>query len=62
MDNKRANEILHNTKGTIEVLYQGSPVWLEDVKSNNNAVVSNIDTHEKSEVPIYKLVENTPAE
>jgi H-type small acid-soluble spore protein len=61
MDTIRANEILNNKGDTIEVLYQGSPVWLEDVKDTNTAVVSFIENHRKEEVPVYKLVENTPA-
>lgn len=60
LDTKRAKEILNNTKGAIQVLYQGSPVWLEDVKENNSAVVSYIESHERVEVPVYKLVENNP--
>jgi H-type small acid-soluble spore protein len=61
LDTKRAKEILNNTESTIEVLYNGSPVWLEDVKDNNTAVVTYIENHRKEEVPVYKLVENTPA-
>lgn len=62
LDTKRAKEILNNTKSNIEVLYNGSPVWLEDIKENNTAVVTYIDNRRKEEVPVYKLVENTPAE
>lgn len=62
MDMKRAKEILENTGDTIQVLYQGSPVWLEDVKDNNTAIVSFIENHRKEEVPIYKLVENESAD
>ena len=60
MDNKRAKEILNNHNGNIQVLYHGSQVWLEDFKDNNIAVVTYIDTHRVEEVPVYKLVENTP--
>ena len=58
MDIKRAKEILNNHEGTIEVLYQGSAVWLKDVKANNTALVSYIDSGDIVEVPVYKLVEN----
>lgn len=61
MDTKRAKEILNNNSSTIQVLYQGSPVWLETVTENNTAVVSFIENHRKEEVPIYKLVENEGA-
>lgn len=61
MDTKRAKEILNNNGSTIQVLYQGSPVWLETVTENNTAVVSFIENHRKEEVPIYKLVENEGA-
>ncbi|WP_163192980.1 H-type small acid-soluble spore protein [Clostridium thermarum] len=61
MDIKRAKEILENTGDTIQVLYQGAPVWLENIKDNNTAVVSFIENHRKEEVPIYKLVENKSA-
>ena len=60
MDTKRAKEILNSDGDTIEVLYQGSPVWIEDVKDNNTALVSYIENQRKEEVPVYKLVENTP--
>lgn len=60
MDTKRAKEILNNTERTIEVLYQGSPVWLESVTDANTVVVSYIENHKKEEVPVYKLVENSP--
>lgn len=62
MDTKRAKEILNNTEKTIEVLYQGSPVWLEDVTDTNTAVVSYIENHKREEVPVYKLVENSPVQ
>jgi H-type small acid-soluble spore protein len=62
MDAKRAKEILNNRGDTIQVLYQGSPVWLEDVTNSNTAVVSFIDNHRKEEVPVYKLIENTPVQ
>lgn len=59
MDSTRAKQIL-NSNETIEVLYNNSPVWIENVMDNNVARVSFLDTHRKEEVPVYKLVENTP--
>jgi H-type small acid-soluble spore protein len=60
VDTTRAKEILNNRGNTIQVLYNGSPVWLEDVTDVNTAVVSYIENHRKEEVPVYKLVENSP--
>ena len=56
MDSIRAKQILES-KGVIEVLYQGSPVWIENVLENNNAQVSYMQSNEKTEVPVYMLVE-----
>lgn len=61
MDTKRAKEIINDSNNTIQVLYQGSPVWLESIKDNNTAVISFIENHNKEEVLIYKLVENESA-
>lgn len=62
MDTKRAKEILNNKGETIQVLYQGVSVWLEEVTDSNTAIVSYIENHRKDEVPVYKLVENTPVQ
>lgn len=61
MDTKRAKEIINDSNNTIQVLYQGSPVWLESIKDNNTAVISFIENNNKEEVLIYKLVENESA-
>lgn len=57
MDDKRAKEIMAST-GVIEVLYQGSAVWIENIKDNNTAIVHHISNNKKEEVPVYKLVES----
>lgn len=59
MDSKRAHEILKSEE-TIQVLYQGSPVWLESVKDNNIADVTRMDKNDRINVPVYLLVENSP--
>jgi small acid-soluble spore protein H (minor) len=59
LDSKRACEIM-KSPGSIQVLYQGQPVWLENVKENNVAVVTEMDRKERIEVPVYLLVENSP--
>lgn len=56
MDSNRAKKIMESD-GVIEVLYQGSPVWIENVLDNNIVQVSNIKTNDKKEVPAYMLVE-----
>lgn len=56
MNIERARQIVESD-GVIEVLYQGSPVWIDKILSNNQAQVSDIKTNEVNEVPIYMLVE-----
>lgn len=56
MDSSRAKKIMESD-GVIEVLYHGSPVWIENVLENNIVQVSNIQTSDKKEVPAYLLVE-----
>ena len=60
MDSVRAKQIWKSAV-TTEVLYQGSPVWIENINSNNTVEVTNMKTKERMEVPAYLLVENTPA-
>ncbi|MDP4182164.1 MAG: H-type small acid-soluble spore protein [Bacillota bacterium] len=59
MDTNRAKEII-SSGDVVQVLYQGSPVWLESVKDNNVAEVITLDRKQKIEVPVYLLVENSP--
>jgi H-type small acid-soluble spore protein len=60
LDSIRARQIILAPE-TVQVLYQGSPVWIENVKSNNLAEVTRLDsTKDKVEVPVYMLVENSP--
>lgn len=60
MDSQRAKEILNQTKENIQVLYNGSPVWIEDVNSNNMADVTDLNSHMRMEAPVNKLVEVNP--
>jgi small acid-soluble spore protein H (minor) len=57
LDSIRAKEII-SSGDVIQVLYQGSPVWLENVKDNNTAEVTRLDRKDKIEVPVYLLVED----
>lgn len=39
MKSKRAQEILFNTNGNIEVLYNNTPVWIEGVDLESSSVL-----------------------
>jgi len=56
MDAARAQQIIESDQ-VIEVLHEGSPVWIEKVMDNNMAHVSYIHTKEEKDVPLYMLVE-----
>ena len=56
MNNERAVEIMQSSE-VIGVLYQGSSVWIENIKGNNFAEVTNIETRARMEVPVNMLVE-----
>ncbi|AEV69536.1 H-type small acid-soluble spore protein [Acetivibrio clariflavus] len=56
MDSNRAKQIMES-KGVIEVLYQGDPVWIENVLDDNTVQVSNLQTNVKQDVPVNMLVE-----
>jgi H-type small acid-soluble spore protein len=56
MDNKRVREII-NSLGVIEVLYQGRPVWIEDV-DGSLAQVRYLDARDSFEVPVGELKES----
>lgn len=45
------------SKGVIEVLYQGSPVWIENVLDDNTVEIININTNDKKDVAANMLVE-----
>lgn len=59
MDSERARQIVESL-GVIEVLYNGSPVWIENIKENT-AEVSYIDTKNKAEVQVENLIERKPS-
>lgn len=46
MDSKRAKEIM-GSGDVVQVLYEGSPVWLENVNDNNTAEIVRLDGREK---------------
>lgn len=43
--------------GIIEVLHNGSAVWIESIKDNSTAEVRYLNTDKMAEVPIGSLVE-----
>ncbi len=52
----RAREIMES-KGVIEVLYQGHPVWLEHIE-HDNARIRLLDSENQLDVPINMLAES----
>lgn len=56
VDDVRAKEIVASN-GVIEVLYQGSAIWIDQITQNNTALIHYISNNKKDEVPVYKLVE-----
>jgi small acid-soluble spore protein H (minor) len=59
LDSSRVKQIIEAPE-KIEVLYDGTPVWLENVNNNNTVYVTYIETHKQEDVPVYKLVEVNP--
>jgi len=57
LDRRRARQIL-DSHGVIEVLHNGSPVWIENLRGNN-AEVTYIGTDNRAEIPVDKLVESS---
>jgi small acid-soluble spore protein H (minor) len=51
----RARQIVES-QGVIEVTYDGSPVWIENIR-NDNAEVTYLGTRRREEVPINVLME-----
>lgn len=56
MDNKRARMIIQSPE-TIQVTYNGAPVWLESVRDDSNVEVTYLENRKKAEVPVNRLVE-----
>lgn len=54
----RAREIMES-KGVINVLYQGHPVWIEQIEQDS-AQVRLLDQEERLQVPINMLAEGDP--
>jgi H-type small acid-soluble spore protein len=57
LDSNRAKQIL-NGKENIDVIYQGTPVWIEGVSDNNIAEVTSLaGSKDRFEVPVSRLEE-----
>lgn len=59
MDAKRAKEILQSPD-VIRVLYQGTPVWIQNIKSDNTVEVTYLGNNTNLNVPIIQLEESNP--
>lgn len=61
MDSARTKMILQSPE-SIQVLHNGTPVWIENVMDNNTAEITYLDKSDRKDtVPVYLLVENRPA-
>jgi H-type small acid-soluble spore protein len=56
LDIGRAKQIIES-QGVIAVNYHNSPVWIEQLKDNENAEVTTLDTNQRIEVSIDELDE-----
>ncbi|MGE5583881.1 MAG: H-type small acid-soluble spore protein [Bacillota bacterium] len=56
MDSKRAKQILES-HGVIEVKYHDSPVWIEQIKDESSAEVTDLNTNRRMDVSIDQLEE-----
>ncbi len=54
MDADRAKQIMES-HGVIEVLYNQTPIWLEQIKNNGTAEVTALDSNIRFDVPIAEL-------
>jgi small acid-soluble spore protein, H-type len=59
LDSERAKQII-SSSDNIEVLFDGTPVWINSVDANNTAQITYLENHNKQVVPVYKLIEINP--
>jgi small acid-soluble spore protein H (minor) len=55
MDVQRAHDIV-NSLGVIEVLYQGEPIWIENI-NGDLARIDFLERRHQAEVPVHDLME-----
>lgn len=53
----RAREIF-KSKGVIQVLYQGHPVWIEEI-DEDSAIIRMMDSEHQLTVPVNMLTESS---
>lgn len=58
LNRERAKQIMES-RGVIQVLHNGSPVWIESIKGDN-AEVTYIESKKRAEVPLNTLNETHP--
>jgi H-type small acid-soluble spore protein len=59
LDSTRARQIL-KSKENIDVLYNGSPIWIEGVSDNNAVEVTALSgSRQRMEVPVNLLIEKS---
>lgn len=56
LDINRAKQIIHSPE-TIQVLYQGRPVWINAIQTDMNADIQFMDSRERGQVSVNMLVE-----
>ncbi|MGE5328777.1 MAG: H-type small acid-soluble spore protein [Deltaproteobacteria bacterium] len=59
MDVRRAKEILHSPD-VIRVLYQGAPVWIQNIKGEDTAEITYLGNNTNLTVAINQLEESNP--
>lgn len=63
MDKNEAKQVIESY-GVIEVRYNHSPIWIEQINDDDTAEVTDLDTNIRMEVPIADLdmQDNAPLE
>ena len=56
MNYQRIQQIIES-HGVISVSYHDSPVWIEQLRDDQNAEITTLNTNQRMEVPIEQLVE-----
>lgn len=57
MDANRARMIMKSPE-EIQVMHEGSPVWIKKVLDNNSAEISFLENNKKEIIPLIQLIEN----
>lgn len=56
MDIERVRQIVRSPE-RIDVLYQGTPVWIESIMNDNTVEVTNLETRNRFQTSVNSLVE-----